>query len=57
MPHKIFGKLTIRMFDIIDKSIKDKKESIEIVDILNRITLDALTLAGFGRKKEIILNV
>ncbi|KAI8056456.1 cytochrome P-450 cyp509A1 [Thamnidium elegans] len=47
MPYKVFGKLTIQMFDIIDESLK-KKISIDTGDVLKRLTLDALTLAGFG---------
>ncbi|KAI9267665.1 cytochrome P450 [Helicostylum pulchrum] len=47
MPHKVFGKLTIQMFDIIDESLK-KNTSLDIGDVLKRLTLDALTLAGFG---------
>lgn len=47
MPHKVFGKLTIQMFIIIDKSI-GMQESLEIGDVLKRLTLNALTIAGFG---------
>lgn len=48
MPHNIFGMLTIRMFDVINDCIERKENKIEIGDILKRLTLDALTLAGFG---------
>lgn len=57
MPHKVFGKLTIQMFEIIDECLKTQK-SIEIGDILKRLTLDALTLAGFGmRQLNITLSI
>lgn len=35
------------MFDIIDESLK-KNTDLDIGDVLKRLTLDALTLAGFG---------
>lgn len=35
------------MFDIIDESLK-KNTHLDIGDVLKRLTLDALTLAGFG---------
>jgi hypothetical protein len=57
MPHNIFGKLTIQTFDIIDKSIEHKEGCVEMVDIFKRLTLDALTLAGFGNKTCIFSNL
>ncbi|KAG2210476.1 hypothetical protein INT47_002418 [Mucor saturninus] len=47
IPHKVFGRLTIQMFGVIDQSI-EMRTSIEIGDVLKRLTLNALTLAGFG---------
>lgn len=55
MPHNIFGKLTIRMFDVINDCIERKENNIEIGDILKRLTLDALTLAGFGKLIRLII--
>lgn len=54
LPHKVFGKLTIQMFEVINKSI-DMQESLEIGDVLKRLTLNALTLAGFGMEPDSIL--
>lgn len=49
MPHSTFGKLTIRMFSVINSCIAREENSIEIGDTPKRLTLDALTLAGFGK--------
>ncbi|CAO3614076.1 unnamed protein product [Mucor hiemalis] len=48
MPHNIFGELTIRMFDVINRSIEKYEKSIDMGNVFKRFTLDALTLAGFG---------
>lgn len=42
------------MFEVINKSI-DMQESLEIGDVLKRLTLNALTLAGFGMEPSSIL--
>lgn len=55
MPHNIFGELTIRMFDVINRSIEKNEKSIDMGNVLKRLTLDALTLAGFGKLRGWII--
>lgn len=45
MPVKIFGNLTLKMF----KTMEDyDTNTIDVLDLFERLTLDAIGLAGFG---------
>ncbi|KAI7899442.1 cytochrome P450 [Cokeromyces recurvatus] len=44
MPVKLFGKLTVDLFKVVD----DMPETVEVTDLMERWTLDAIGKAGFG---------
>lgn len=45
MPLALFGRLTEKMFSIIDQT----EEVVDTYDLMERWTLDAIGNAGFGR--------
>lgn len=49
MPVKLFGKLTQEMF----RSMETMNETINVTDLMERWTLDAIGKAGFGNSREI----
>jgi cytochrome P450 len=46
MPVLTFGQLAQQLFSEIDKS-----ETVEVTDLMTRLTLDAIGKAGFGKGK------
>lgn len=46
MPIKAFGHLTIKMYDTMDNLQND---TIDVLDLFERWTLDAIGIAGFGK--------
>jgi hypothetical protein len=50
MPVKTFGDLTIKMFKAIEK---DGESEIDVFELFERWTLDAIGIAGFGKHKPI----
>lgn len=51
MPVKLFGSLTMDLFKLIDGA----GETVEITDLMERFTLDAIGNVGFG-KQELLLD-
>lgn len=49
MPVKLFGKLTQEMF----RSMETMNETINVSDLMERWTLDAIGKAGFGNPREL----
>jgi cholesterol 24(S)-hydroxylase len=45
MPVEMFGKLTQKMFGVMDTMEK----TVDVVDLMERWTLDAIGKAGFGK--------
>jgi hypothetical protein len=45
MPVATFGKLTKKMFDIIDST----DNTVNVLNIFERLALDAIGIAGFGK--------
>lgn len=52
MPVKTFGDLTVKMFNAIEK---DGLDDINVFELFERWTLDAIGIAGFG--KQYILSI
>lgn len=48
MPVKLFGKLTQELF----KSMETMDDTVNVTDLMERWTLDAIGKAGFGESKE-----
>lgn len=46
VPIKLFGRLTVDMFNAIEKS---NSSMVDISDLMSRWTLDAIGNAGFGK--------
>jgi hypothetical protein len=50
MPIKTFGKLTIKMYNTMDQMDSD---TIDVLDLFERWTLDAIGIAGFGKVDQL----